>query len=176
MITSSIGSSFSPFSSREHDARLADGKLKTFAPHRLDQDAELQLAAAGDVEGVLVVALGDFQRDVAFRLAQQPVADDAALHLVALLAGERAVVDAKRHGERRRIDRLRRDRLRRPTGRQSVSATLASDSPAMATMSPASPWSIARRSRPRKASTLETRKCLDRLAARATAPSPSARP
>ena len=111
MIASSIGSSVSPFSSREDDARLADGELEALAPHRLDQDAELQLAAAGDVEGILVVALGDLQRDVALRLAQQAVADDAALHLVALLAGERAVIDAERHGKRRRVDRLRRDRL-----------------------------------------------------------------
>ena len=43
----------------EDDARLADGELEALAAHRLDQDAELQLAAAGDLEGVLVVALGD---------------------------------------------------------------------------------------------------------------------
>ncbi len=43
--------------------------------------------------------------------AQQPVANDAALHLVAFGAGERRIVDAERHGQRRRIDRLRRQRL-----------------------------------------------------------------
>ena len=36
-----------------HDhARAADGQLEALAPHGLDQDAELQLAAAGDLEGV----------------------------------------------------------------------------------------------------------------------------
>ena len=75
---------FAVSSSREDDARLADGELEALAAHRLDQDAELQLAAAGDLEGVLVLALGDLQRDVALRLAQEPLADDAALHLVAL--------------------------------------------------------------------------------------------
>ncbi len=92
------------------DARLADGELEALATHRLDQDAELQFAAAGDLEGVLVLALGDLERHVAFRLAQEPVADDAALHLVAFLAGERSVVDAEGHGKRRRVDRLRGDR------------------------------------------------------------------
>ncbi len=54
---------------------------------------------------------GDPQRDIAFGLAQQTVADNAALHLVALGAGERRIVDVERHGQRRRVDRLRRQRL-----------------------------------------------------------------
>jgi hypothetical protein len=36
----------------EEDARAADRKLEALAAHRLDQHAELQLAAAGDLEGV----------------------------------------------------------------------------------------------------------------------------
>ena len=39
----------------EEDARAADRKLEALAPHRLDQHAELELAAAGDLEGVLVL-------------------------------------------------------------------------------------------------------------------------
>ena len=54
---------------------------------------------------------GNPQRDVALGLAQQPVADHPALHLVAFGAGQRRIVDAKGHGQRRRIDRLRRQRL-----------------------------------------------------------------
>ena len=53
-------------------------ELVTLAAHRLDQDAELQFAAARHFHGVLLVGLGDAQRHVAFRLAQQPVADHAA--------------------------------------------------------------------------------------------------
>ena len=34
------------------DVRLADGELEPLAPHRLDQDGELQLAAAVDLPGV----------------------------------------------------------------------------------------------------------------------------
>ena len=52
-----------------------------------------------------------FSATLPSRLAHQPLADDAALHLVAFLAGERAVIDAEGHGERRRIDRLCVDRL-----------------------------------------------------------------
>ncbi len=54
--------------------------------------------------------LAHAQRHIAFRLAQQPVADHAAGHLVAFGAGERGIVDAEDHGKRRRIDRLRRQR------------------------------------------------------------------
>ena len=95
----------------KQDLRARYGKLETFAPHGLDENAELQFAASGDLHGVSFGRFGNSQRDIAFRLAQQAFADDAALHLVAFGAGERRIVDAKRHGERRRIDRLRRQRL-----------------------------------------------------------------
>ena len=57
MMTSSIGSSFSPRRRirLEHDLRPRDGQLEALAAHGLDQDAELQLAAAGDLEGILVL-------------------------------------------------------------------------------------------------------------------------
>ena len=38
-------------------------------------------------------------------------------HLVALLAGERRIVDREGHRQRRRVDRLRRERASRPRGR-----------------------------------------------------------
>ena len=85
-------------------------QLEALAPHGLDQDAELQFAAAGDLHRILVVGFAHAQRDVAFGLAQQAVADHAAGDLVAFGAGERRIVDAERHRQRRRIDRLRRDR------------------------------------------------------------------
>ena len=49
-------------------------------------------------------------RDIAFRLAQQTVADDTALHLVAFAAGQRRIVHRDGDGERRRIDRRGVDR------------------------------------------------------------------
>jgi hypothetical protein len=63
-----------------------------------------------DTSIVLVVGFGHTQRDVAFRFAQQAVADHAAGHLVAFGAGERRVVDDERHRHGRRIDRLRDQR------------------------------------------------------------------
>ena len=66
--------------------------------------------AAGDVEAVGILALGDVDGDVALGLAQQPLADDARLHLVALAPGQRAVIDAERDGKGGRVDRPRRDR------------------------------------------------------------------
>ena len=44
----------------------------------LDQHAELQFAAAGDLERILLVALADLDGDVALGLAEQPLADHAA--------------------------------------------------------------------------------------------------
>ncbi len=91
----------------EHHARPPDGELEALAPHRLDQNAELQFAAPGHFESIGLVSRGrDAQGDIAFRLAQEALADDAALHLVAFLAGERPVIDAEGHGQGRRVDRL----------------------------------------------------------------------
>ncbi len=50
--------------------RPADRELEALAPHGLDQDAELQLAAPGDFEGVLIVGLPHVDRDVALGFAQ----------------------------------------------------------------------------------------------------------
>ena len=69
----------------EHDARTRYGQLESLAPHRLDQDAELQFTAPGDLIGVAILRLGNPESDVAFGFAKKAVADDAALHLVALL-------------------------------------------------------------------------------------------
>ena len=52
---------------------------------------KLQLAAAGDLESVgLAREIADPQRDIAFGLAIEALANDAALDLVAFLAGIRA--------------------------------------------------------------------------------------
>ena len=74
----------------EHHAGTRHGELEAFAAHGLDQDRELQFAAAGDEERILVGRLLDLQRDVAFAFLEEAVADHAARDLVALGAGERA--------------------------------------------------------------------------------------
>ena len=73
----------------QHDARTRHRELKAFAAHGLDQDRELQFAAAGHFHRILVGSFDHAQRDIAFGLAQQAVADHARGHLVAFGAGER---------------------------------------------------------------------------------------
>ena len=80
----------------EQHARAADRELEALAAHVLDQHAHLQFAAAGDLEGVAAGGVGDADGDVGLGLAHQALADHAALHLVAVAAGERAVVDRRR--------------------------------------------------------------------------------
>ena len=89
--TSSMGSRSWPcLVLLEHHAGTRHGELEALAAHGLDQDRELQFAAAGDEERILVGGFLDLERDVAFRFLEQAVADHAARHLVALGAGERA--------------------------------------------------------------------------------------
>src|SRR3546814_19211182 len=56
------------------DTGAADAEFETLAAHRLDQHAELKLAATRDLETVLVGAFGDADRNVGLRLTQPPVA------------------------------------------------------------------------------------------------------
>ena len=96
----------------EQDARTADRQLEAFAAQGLDDDAELELAAAGDLEAVIVGRGSDADRDIALGLALQALADDPALHLVAVAARIRAVVDGEAHRQRRRVDLTRVERRR----------------------------------------------------------------
>ena len=140
----------------EKDARTADAELKPFTAKRLDEHAQLQLAAACDFIGLAARGLGDADGDIALGFAQQAIANDAALHLVAVLAGKRAVVDRKRHAERRRVDLARVNR-RRDQGSAIVLETVALMRPAMAMMSPAAACSTGTLSSPRKANNLVAR-------------------
>src|SRR5207245_9744254 len=84
----------------------------TLAAHVLDQDRQVQQAAAGDVE--LVLALGawhDAQGDVGLQLLHQAVAQLPAGDVIAVLTGKGRVVDAEDHVERRfvHLDGRQRD-------------------------------------------------------------------
>ena len=111
-VTSSIGSWRSPVDLVEHDARLAHRELVAFAAHVLQQDGQVQLAAARDLEDAVFVGLPHLQRDVALQLALQPVPDLAAGDELAFAAGQRRVVDAEVHRQRRLVDAQHRQRLR----------------------------------------------------------------
>ena len=73
----------------EQHLRPRHRQFEAFAAHGLDQDTELQFAAAGDFHRVLVFGFRNPQRDIAFGLAQQTIADHAAGHLRSFGAGER---------------------------------------------------------------------------------------
>ena len=71
----STGSWSLPSTSRVSDPRLAGGQLEALAAHQLQQDDELQLAAALDLPGVGALGVVDADRDVADQLGVEAVAD-----------------------------------------------------------------------------------------------------
>ena len=71
----STGSQVLPSISRVSDLRLAGGQLEALAAHQLEQDDELQLAAALDLPGVGALGVADPDRDVADQLLVEAGAD-----------------------------------------------------------------------------------------------------
>ena len=141
MMTSSTGSSFSPVAASLSKTTRGRDTASSKPSRRI---VSIRMPSCNSPrpatsKASLSCVFGDLERDIALRLAQQPVADDAALHLVALAAGKRAVIDAEGHGEGRRIDRLGRRSARSPADRRACRRRCALVSPAIATMSPASP-------------------------------------
>ena len=90
------------------DLRLADGELEPLAPHRLDEDRQLELTATLHFPRVGPLGRQDPERHVADELLLQPVLDLARRELPAVLAGEYRGVDADRHREARLVDDERR--------------------------------------------------------------------
>ncbi len=70
----------------------------------------MQLASAGDPEGIRAVRVLDAQRNVRVELAEQSLSDLSRGAVGALLARKRAVVDHEIHRDRRLRDLLERDR------------------------------------------------------------------
>ena len=112
METRSTGSCRTPSISPRDDLRLADGELEALAAHLLDEDRQLELAAALHLPGVGPLGREDAQRDVADELGLQPALDHARRQPVALQAGERRRVDPDRHRERRLVHGDHRQRPR----------------------------------------------------------------
>src|SRR3546814_18602373 len=75
----------------EH-ARARDGELEAFAAHRLDQHAELQPAAPGHLEGILLGGTCAAEGDVALRLAHTAVAEPTRGRIVTFPPGPRRIV------------------------------------------------------------------------------------
>ncbi len=88
----------------EDDLRPGDEDLKAFAAHLLDEDRDLHFAARLDLEVSGGFCLCDVQRNIRARLADEPLPDLARGEEFAFAAGERRIVDADLHRDRRRID------------------------------------------------------------------------
>ena len=74
-----------------------DLELIALPAHGLNEDGEAHLAAAGHVEGGLLVGIGDLQRDVLEHFTVQTIPQLAGGDELALLAGKGRVVDGEGH-------------------------------------------------------------------------------
>ena len=82
-----------------HDFRLADHHLVAFAAHRLDQDRELQFAAAQHAESVGGAHVFDAQRDVGEQFAIEARAEVARGDVLAFATCEWRSIDGENHRE-----------------------------------------------------------------------------
>src|SRR5690606_6252185 len=89
-----------------------DRELVALPAHRLDQDREMQLAAARDAEAIRILRLLDAQRDVVLRFLLEPRANLPAREELAFAAGEWRLVDLERHRDGRLVDVERRQAVR----------------------------------------------------------------
>ena len=104
MATRSMGSCSLPSISRVTTWGLPDRELEALPAHGLDQDRQLQLAAALHLPGVGALGRADPQRDVADQLGVEAALDQAGGELRAVGAGQRRGVDADGHGQAGLVD------------------------------------------------------------------------
>ena len=94
------------------DLCLADSELIALTAHRLNQNGQMQLAAAGYLERIGIFCVFDTQADVSVQLAEQTVTQMTGGNEFTFLTCQRAVIDDEIHGNRRLGDLLERNRLR----------------------------------------------------------------
>jgi hypothetical protein len=96
----------------QHHARPGHCKFIAFAPHVLEQDGEMQLAATKDRKHVGIRGVLDPERHVGQQLAREPLAQVAAGDVLPVAPGQRRSIDLELHRQRRLIDRDQRQGLR----------------------------------------------------------------
>ena len=131
-----------------NDFGARDQHFVAFAAHLLDQNGDLHFAAAADVENIRRVGLRDAQGDVGADFLDQPLPDMPRGDELAVLPGQRAVVDGELHLNGRRINRHERQRLRASGLSVMVSPMNTSSKPATPMMSPACASGISMRFMP----------------------------
>ena len=108
---SSIGSTIVPLDLLGDDVGTRDLQLVALAPHHLDQNRQLQLAAAEHFHLLRRVGRLDPDGDVAEQLLVEAILDLPRGDELALASGHRRRVDAEDHRHRRLVDRDGRHRL-----------------------------------------------------------------
>ena len=96
----------------QEDLRARRGQLEALAAHLLDEDRQLELAAAADLERLARIGRADLDRDVAEDLLVEAGLDLAAGDVLALATGQRRGVDPERHPQGRGVDVEARQRPR----------------------------------------------------------------
>ncbi len=91
----------------DHNFRLTHHQLKTFAPHRLDQNRELQFAAPQHAERFRCVRVFHADGDVGQQFFLQAITEVARSEKRSLFAGKRAAVHGKNHRQRGLVDQQR---------------------------------------------------------------------
>ena len=93
------------------DGGLGHLQLVAFAAHGLDDDRELEFAAAGDLEGVRLFGIDDAEADVLFLLVKESLAELARGHEFSLASRPGRIVGAENHGDGGLVDAQGRKRL-----------------------------------------------------------------
>ena len=86
------------------DLRLADHELVALAPHHLNQDGELQFAAAKYFERVGGASVLDPQRNVGEQFFFKALAEISRGDVGAVFSGERRSVHGEEHGDGRLVN------------------------------------------------------------------------
>src|SRR3546814_7412760 len=104
----------------EDDLGTRDRQLVTLPAHVLDQDGEVKLAAAGDLEPVRRIRRLDPKGDVVDQLLVEALAQLPARHELALAPGQRRIVDLEGHRDGRLVEDRKSQRLNSVTNAQLV--------------------------------------------------------
>ncbi len=96
----------------EHDFRLAHHQFVAFAPHRFNQDRELQFAAAQDAKTFRRVRIFHADAHIGQQFALQTVANITRGHPLPFAPGQRRGIHREHHGQCRLVNGQRLERRR----------------------------------------------------------------
>ena len=94
------------------DGGLGHLQLVAFPPHGLDDDRELEFAAARDLKGVRLFGIDDAEADVLFLLVKESLSELARGHEFSFASGPGRIVRAENHRDGGLVDAQGWKRLR----------------------------------------------------------------